>query len=238
MACFVLVHGAWGGSYGFRAVRRLLQADGHEVLTPALTGIGERSHLTGPHVDLSLHVLDVVNTIRYEDLDDVVLLGFSYGGMVVTGALDHVGDRVRELVYLDAFVPADGESVASLGGAPPTPFPEIGASWLVPATPREYEDAAVGAWSNLRRTAQPVATFTEPVRLSHPLDEQPFGRTYVRATAGPHPAAFDAAAAHARESPAWRYHEIHTTHTVPENRPGELAEILRDVAAGRVTVRP
>jgi len=107
VARYVLVHGAWGGSYGFRFVRRLLHADGHEVFTPSLTGIGERSHLTGPHVDLSLHVLDVVNAVRYEDLDEIVLLGYSYGGMVVTGALDHIGTRVRELVYLDAFVPAD-----------------------------------------------------------------------------------------------------------------------------------
>lgn len=227
VACYVLVHGAWGGSYGFRAVRRLLQADGHEVLSPALTGIGERSHLTGPHVDLSLHVLDVVNVVRYEDVDDIVLLGFSYGGMVVTGALEHIGARVRELVYLDAFVPADGDSVASLtGGALGAPGTEIGAPWFVPATPREFEDPVTGAWSNLRRTAQPVGTFTEPVRLPVPLEEQRFGRTYIRATANPG-GPFEIPARHARESPAWRYHEIATNHMVPENRPAELAALLR-----------
>jgi pimeloyl-ACP methyl ester carboxylesterase len=230
VACYVLVHGAWGGSYGFRLVRRLLQADGHEVFTPALTGIGERSHLTGPHVDLSLHVLDVVNVVRYEDLDDVVLLGYSYGGMVVTGALEHIGDRVRELVYLDAFVPADGDSIASFSGQPPAgPVAEIGAPWLVPAEPREFEDPATGAWSNLRRTAQPVGTFTEPVRLPVPLEQQRFGRTYIRATADPG-GPFEIPARHARESPAWRYHEIATNHMVPENRPAELAALLGALA--------
>ena len=233
MARYVLVHGAWGGSYGFRAVRRLLQADGHEVLTPSLTGIGERSHLTGPRVDLSLHVLDVVNTVLYEDLDDIVLLGFSYGGMVVTGALERIGGRVREIVYLDAFVPADGDTVAGLtGGAlgPPDPGNGIGTPWSVPATVREFEDPAVGAWSNPRRSPHPVATLVEPVRLAVPLDEQPFGRTYIRATADPAGTWFDAPARHARESPAWRYHEIATTHMIPENRPAELAALLAELA--------
>jgi pimeloyl-ACP methyl ester carboxylesterase len=230
MTCYVLVHGAWGGSYGFRFVRRLLQADGHEVFTPALTGIGERSHLTGPHVDLSLHVLDVVNVVRYEDLHDIVLLGYSYGGMVVTGALDHIGTRVRELVYLDAFVPADGDSLATLtGGAFDTPASEIGAPWLVPPPQREYEDPTTGAWSNVRRTPQPVGTLTQPVRLSTPLEEQPFGRTYIRATADPG-VPFEDPARHAQESPAWRYHEVETNHMVPENRPAELAELLRALA--------
>jgi pimeloyl-ACP methyl ester carboxylesterase len=112
----VLVHGAWGGAHGFRAVRPLLQGAGHAVFTPSLTGIGERSHLASPQVTLSTHVADVSNAILYEDLDEVVLLGFSYGGMVVTGALAHVADRVHHLVYLDAFVPDDGQSVSSLAG--------------------------------------------------------------------------------------------------------------------------
>jgi pimeloyl-ACP methyl ester carboxylesterase len=228
---FVLVHGAWGGSYGFRSVRRILQASGHEVLTPSLTGIGERSHLTGPHVGLSTHVLDVVNAVRYEDVAELVLLGFSYGGMVVSGALAQIGDRVRELVFLDAFVPDDGDSVASLtGGALAGPPDGIGAPWLVPAQPREFEDPAVTAWSNPRRSGQPVRTLIEPVRLTAPLEEWPFGRTYIRATQDMNGAMFDASAARARTSPAWRYHEIATTHMVPENRPDELAALLGGLA--------
>jgi pimeloyl-ACP methyl ester carboxylesterase len=108
MATFVLVHGGWSGAHGFRKVRPLLRAAGHEVFTPSLTGIGERAHLTSPSVNLTTHIRDVVNVVLYEDLDDITLLGFSYGGVVVTGTLDHIADRVRHLVYLDAFVPTSG----------------------------------------------------------------------------------------------------------------------------------
>src|SRR6201987_5896518 len=118
MTTIVLVHGAWGGSYGFRARRRPLREAGHEVFTPSLTGIGERVHLASPQVGLTTHVTDVVNTILYEDLTDIVLLGYSYGGMVVTGALEYVADRVSHLVYLDAFKPEGGHSLRELSGAP------------------------------------------------------------------------------------------------------------------------
>src|SRR3974390_948374 len=111
MAVFVLVHGAWGGAHGFRHVRRLLGSRQHQVSTPCLTGVGERIHLSSPLVGLGTHVRDVVNHVLYEDLDEIVLLGYSYGGFVVTGALEHISDRVRHLVYLDAFVPSNGETV-------------------------------------------------------------------------------------------------------------------------------
>src|SRR6202020_3493751 len=114
MTTFVLVHGAWGGSYGFKYVRGPLREAGHEVFTPSLTGIGERVHLASPQVNLTTHVTDVVNTILYEDLSDIVLLGYSYGGMVVTGALEYVGDRVTHLVYLDAFLPGAGQWMKDL----------------------------------------------------------------------------------------------------------------------------
>src|ERR1700745_274027 len=116
MAVFVLVHGAGGGAHGFRRVRGPLRQAGHEVFTPSLTGIGERAHLTSPQVCLTTHLTDVVNTVLYGDLAGLVLLGFSYGGFVVTGALEHIGDRVRDLVYLDAFVPGDGDRAGAAGG--------------------------------------------------------------------------------------------------------------------------
>src|SRR3954453_10320837 len=133
MTTFVLVHGAWGGAHTFHLVRPMLTAHGHEVFTPSLTGVGERVHLASPQVGVSTQVADVVNCVMYEDLRDVVLLGFSYGGMVVTGALAQLGDRVRPLVYLDAFVPADGESLMTMNGAPPGSWPLAGTEvdWLV-----------------------------------------------------------------------------------------------------------
>ena len=134
MAVFVLVHGAWGGADGFRKVRGPLRAAGHEVFTPSLTGIGERAHLTSPQVGLTTHITDVVNTIVYEDLRAMVLLGFSYGGFVVTGALEHIAERVRHLVYLDAFVPDDGDTVAAASGlGAGRGVIGLGRDWLVPA---------------------------------------------------------------------------------------------------------
>ena len=135
MATFVLVHGAWNGAHGFRHVRRLLTASGHVVFTPSLTGLGERAHLTSPQVSLSTHVADVTNVILYEDLVDIVLVGFSYGGVVVTGCLEHVADRVAHLVYLDAFVPDDGDSVERLAGRDGDQRIAVGDRWLVPGRP-------------------------------------------------------------------------------------------------------
>jgi pimeloyl-ACP methyl ester carboxylesterase len=229
MATFVLVHGAWGGAHGFRHVRRSLREAGHEVFTPSLTGIGERVHLVSPQVGLNTHVTDVVHTVLYEDLDGIVLLGFSYGGMVVSGALEHIGDRIASLVFLDAFVPADGDSVYGLLGRPVDPL-EPGRPWLVDGPERAYDDPAEAAFSVPRRTPQPVRCFTEAVRLPRPLEDFPFGRTYIRATkpdpGAPANPAFEAAAAQARASSAWRYEEIATTHLVAQNRPDELTRIL------------
>ncbi|EDY82379.1 hypothetical protein VDG1235_2000 [Verrucomicrobiia bacterium DG1235] len=113
---YVLVHGAWGGGWAWKDVQRLLEAKGHTVYRPTLTGHGERSHLASSEIDLSLHVQDVVNLLEWERLEDVVLVGHSYGGMVVTGAADRVPGRIKRLVYLDALVPEDGESLNSAFG--------------------------------------------------------------------------------------------------------------------------
>jgi pimeloyl-ACP methyl ester carboxylesterase len=232
---FVLVHGGWTGAYAFRHVRPLLRAGGHDVFTPSLTGIGDRAHLSSPQVGLTTHVQDVVNLILYEDLDRIVLLGFSYGGAVVTGALEHVADRVEHLVYLDAFVPDDGQSVFSMAGAPTRPA-QLEDDWLVPPTPRDFDDPDEAAFVNARRTPHPIRCFTEPVRLLQPLESFPFSRTYIRATAdspdAPGAAVLAACAERARASAQWRYHEIDTNHMVASNRPDDLAALLLDVAAG------
>lgn len=233
MATFVLVHGAWTGSYGFRKVRPLLLAAGHDVFTPSLTGIGERAHLTSPQVTLGTHVQDVVNVVLYEELTDVVLVGFSYGGMVVTGALEHIAARVRHLVYLDAFVPGDGDSIDSLTGRDRSSL-EVLREWLVPPSERDFDDPADAAFVGARRGPHPVGCFTEPVRLRRSLEDHELGLTFIRASAEqPSSAgarAIAAAAARAKSSTAWRYREIDTTHMIPVNRPRELAELLLELA--------
>ncbi len=234
MTIYVLVHGAWSGAHGFRKVRAPLREAGHEVFTPSLTGLGERVHLTSPQVNLTTHITDVVNTVRYEDLSDIVLLGFSYGGFVVTGALEHIGDRIAHLVYLDAFVPNNGETVQTLTGNRSGPsVMELGGDWLVPPLPREFDNPADAAWASARRTPHPVGCFTERVRLARPLEDYPFTRTYIKATgeARPEPGGpFWTAADRAMHSPAWRYREIATNHMIPANRPEELARLLVELA--------
>ena len=113
---YVLIHGATGGGWDWRTMERLLTADGHTVFRPTLTGLGEKVHLTSPNISLTTHVSDIVNVILFENLHDVVLVGHSYGGMVITGVMDRIPERLSHVVFLDAMVPDDGQSVVTLGG--------------------------------------------------------------------------------------------------------------------------
>ncbi len=111
MTDFILIHGAWHGSWCWTRVRRLLAAAGHRVFAPTLTGLGERSHLLSRDVGLDTHIADVANLMIWEDLRDIVLVGHSYGGAIVRHVADKMPDRIRSLVYLDAFVPENGKAV-------------------------------------------------------------------------------------------------------------------------------
>jgi pimeloyl-ACP methyl ester carboxylesterase len=114
VATYVLVHGGGHGGWCYQRVARILRSGGDEVYTPTLTGLGERSHLLSPRVDLELQITDVVNVLHYEDLRDVILVGHSYGGMVITGVADRAAERVECLVYLDAANPKNGESLVDI----------------------------------------------------------------------------------------------------------------------------
>jgi pimeloyl-ACP methyl ester carboxylesterase len=233
MATFVLVHGAWRGSFGFRHVRRALTEAGHEVSAPSLTGLGERVHLASPQVTLRTHVQDVVNHVLYEDLRDIVLVGYSYGGAVATACLDHIHDRVRDLVYLDAFVPADGQSLADLLELPRLPI-ALGQDEYLPALPRDFDDPAEAAFQKDRAVPHPLATGYEPIALHQALEDFPFRRTYVKAT-GNDPdelgeGCFLDAAERARASDRWRYREIDTNHMLLSNRPKEITDLLLALA--------
>jgi pimeloyl-ACP methyl ester carboxylesterase len=116
MSTYVLVHGGGHGGWCYQKVARLLRAAGHEVCTPTMTGLGERSHLVGPHVDLDLHIQDITAVLHSEDLHDVILVGHSYGGMVITGVADRAADRIGRLVYLDAATPVNGQSLVDVAG--------------------------------------------------------------------------------------------------------------------------
>jgi pimeloyl-ACP methyl ester carboxylesterase len=115
---FVLVHGAWHGGWCWRRVSDLLERRGHKVFTPTMTGLGERSHLIDPKVNLATHVTDIVNVIKWEGLGDIVLVGHSYGGAIISGVAEQVGDKIGSLVFLDAFVPENGDSLATKASQP------------------------------------------------------------------------------------------------------------------------
>ncbi len=226
MATYVLVHGGWAGGWYWRPVARLLQAAGHEVFTPTLTGIGERVHLAHPDIDLALHIEDVVNVLRYEDLQAVVLVGYSYGGMVITGVAERVPDRLARLVYLDAFVPEDGQSLADLlGPAVMASFEEqarlLGQGWGVPHNPPDAD----------RRTNHPFKTFTQPLTLRSPTASQ-LPRAFINCTDKadiPPFAPLVRAAARARAE-GWAYHELPSGHTPMQTMPQHLADLLLTLA--------
>ena len=157
----VIVHGAWGGAWAFKKVEALLRQKGFEVYRPQLTGQGDRVHLARPDIGLNTHIDDVVNTILYEDLHDIILVGHSYGGMVISGVADRIPERIKRLVYLDAMVPNDGESVTSIFGAR--------VDFIKQMTKGDY---IVPPWVKAdqpppKDVPQPLKTFTEAVSFKN-----------------------------------------------------------------------
>ena len=232
-ATYVLVHGAWHGSWCWKRVRKGLQDAGHQVFTPTLTGLGERSHLNSPSVDLSTHIADVVNLLRWEDLSDVILCGHSYSGSVIRGIADRVPERIRTLVYLDAFVPEDGESLFDLA-------PEhaqhlrlhaktTGAGWNVPPIPAERFNVNLRdtAWVNAQCTPQSIASFEEHIKLNR-VSSRTHDTIYVLAT-GWDNSPFRAAHERAKAK-GWQTRTVACGHEVMLDLPGELTDLLLEFA--------
>jgi len=234
MATFVLVHGAWHGSWCWKRVRKALQAEGQEVFTPTLTGVGERSHLRAPQVNLDTHIDDIVNLIRWEELSDVVLCGHSYGGCVVSGVADRIPDRIGKLVYLDAFVLHDGESLHST--LPPDQRNQQveltrhhGEGWKVPPIPAEVFGVNANDldWVNRQCTVQPLATFQQAIMLKGWAAAIP--TTFILANGwngSPFPLFNERA-----KAKGWKTLSIPCGHDVMLDRPEELTRTLLEVAA-------
>jgi pimeloyl-ACP methyl ester carboxylesterase len=226
MAAFVLVHGAWHGSWCWKRVRRLLQAQGHEVFTPTLTGVADRSHLMSPDVNLETHILDVVNLIRWEELSDIVLCGHSYGGAVVTGVADRVPDRIRSLVYLDAFVLENGENVVRHA---PFEADQVADGWRV--RPIRAETFSVNMadreWVNRQCTVQSIECWQQPIGLTGGIDR--IGNImYILASGwgggtSPFSAFYEKA-----QGKGWRVTALASGHDVMLDQPEELTRALLD----------
>ncbi|SEL43123.1 alpha/beta fold hydrolase [Parapedobacter koreensis] len=220
---YVLVHGAWGGGWSFKKTDSLLRLQGNIVYRPTLSGLGERVHLASPEIDLSMHIADVVNTILFENLHDVVLLGHSYGGMVVTGVADSIPERVRQLIYLDAFVPEDGQSVATAHGQES------------PGGEMPSKDGLVYPFWNTdgqgfpRDVPQPAKTFSQPLVLKN-KNRLEIPTTYILTYEGEDPEkdAFAFFASRAKGY-GWKIIHMQADHNPQMTMPDKLAQLLAEV---------
>jgi pimeloyl-ACP methyl ester carboxylesterase len=242
MANFVLVHGAWHGGWCYRDTARALRKAGHDVFTPTHTGVGERAHQSGEAITLETHIRDVCGCIEAEELQDVILCGHSYGGMVITGVADRVPERIKALVYLDAFVPGDRQSLVDLIKiALP---PEVGAGFLdafygtslanhsgcmapIPAAGFNIRPENQ-AWVDRRCVPQPLATFTTPVLLTG-AHAKVKTKLYILADNWD-PSPFRHFAAKVEGQSGWRVVKMPCSHDVMVDMPGELAAELLKLA--------
>jgi pimeloyl-ACP methyl ester carboxylesterase len=236
MTAFVLVHGAWHGGWAWQRVAPLLRAAGHDVHAPTLTGVSDRAHLLNPSVGLSTHAQDVVSLMDAYDLEDVALVGHSYGGQVITGVADAVPGRIAMRVYLDGFAGDDGEAAvelqpATVAGHYRESVAGQGFGWLIPVrslAKMGVTDEADVAWLTPRLTPHPWLTFTEKLRLTGAVSGVPAEFIecvdWMRVFKGQRERA---------ESRGWPVHEIATGHEAMVTAPKALADLLLTIAAAR-----
>jgi pimeloyl-ACP methyl ester carboxylesterase len=244
MANIVLVHGAWHGAWCYRDCARALRAAGHEVFTPTLSGSGEYFHSATGGVTLEHHVRDILGVFEVEELSDAVLVGHSYGGMVITGVADRIPEKIRHLIYLDAFVPENGDSLNGL--LPRALAPEIARAYLngfhgsasvdhsmmmspIPAAMFGIK-AENQAWVDRRCTPQSLATFEMPLFIGQAGAALP--KLYVLADAWD-PSPFRYFAAKLENAGSWKVVKLPSSHDLMIDMPLEVAELIRTVADER-----
>lgn len=236
MATFLIAHGAWSAGWSWKKMRPLMQDRGHEFFTPTYTGVGERVHLVSPEIELETHIADILGVLEFEDLNDVFLVGHSYGGMVATGVADRVPERLAHLIYLDAFVPGDGQSLFDL--LPPDAraamieaVKKAGEGWLVPQNPLPPDTSETDIdWITPRRVMQPRKTLEQPVTLTGALDR--LCKTYIYCLRPGPEDVFKDFARRARGE-GWNYFEIDSSHSPHITAPEALAALLDKIAKGK-----
>jgi pimeloyl-ACP methyl ester carboxylesterase len=230
---FVLVHGAWHGGWCWRRVSDLLEKGGHKVFTPTMTGVGERSHLLDAKVNLATHITDIVNVMKWEGLKNIVLVGHSYGGVIISGVAEQARDAIASIVFLDAFVPDDGTALAETASPQSreaikaaTEKGEIAVKPIPAAVFKVNEKDR--AWVDAMCTPHPIATLTDKISLTGARDRVG-KRSYVRAKGYPSPS-FDAAQAKVQALSGWRIYDMPCGHDAMVDMPDRLVEILLEVA--------
>jgi pimeloyl-ACP methyl ester carboxylesterase len=229
MAKFVLCHGGWVGGWQWQEVAKILRAAGHEVYTPTFTGLGERVHLANPDIDLNSYIQDILMVLKYEDFNNVILLGYSISGAVITGVAEEAAERIGHLVYLDAYVLEDGQSLADQLGADIVSGLQQAAQlhgdgWRLPHNPPDAD----------RRTDQSLKPIYNHLSVNNPAASE-LPRTFIFCTQGaqdigPLHAPIAQAAEKARIDHRWRYCELNTGHTPMWTQPQELANLLLQLA--------
>ncbi len=223
LSTFLLVHGAWGGGWAFKQLESILRASGHNVLRPTLTGLGERVHLANPQISLKTHITDILKVIEFERLEKFILVGHSYGGMVVTAIADRVPEKIERLVYVDGHLPINGESMFDLISQERRDdllnrAKKFGDGWNIPSPWPEGG----------KNVPQPLATFQNAIKLKNSNLEGVNGQYILTLESGMVTDSFSGSAKRAR-SRNWRYHELRTGHNPHWTMPNELAEILMSV---------
>lgn len=237
VSTYVLVHGAYHGGWCWGRVASRLRAQGHVVHTPTLTGLADRSHLLSPAITLSTHVLDIVNLFRWEELQNVILCGHSYGGMVITGATAEIHSALHSVVYLDAIVPQNGKSLADLLPSELTAFIKAKQDWLVrpPNASSMTNNRADEDWVQRQMTAHPLASFKEPATGADAVARLK-RRFYILATGNAISASIFERYARALEcEPGWRVERIPGGHDLMIDSPDEVTRLLLDAASPALT---
>ena len=236
MATFLLVHGAWHGGWCWQPTRRPLEQLGHDVHTPTLTGLGERSHLAHPEISPDTHVDDILGVIRWRELHDIILVGHSYGGLVITGVASRVPEKIRSLVYLDAFVPEESGTSVFANANPErlAQFEEQTGTDGFLVEPDLFDawtdDPKLKEWLVAMCTPHPIGSFRAGVTLSGRQDEVD-SRHYIVCTRNA-PSPFQSEYRRIRTADNWRTHEIDAKHDAMVERPVDLAEVLHEIAEG------
>lgn len=233
---FVLLHGAWHGAWCWKHVARRLRADGHEVFLPTLTGLGERSHLLSRDINLETCATDLINTLLWEDLREVVLVGHSFGGVAISAAADRIPERIRHLVFLDSLIIQDGQSPFSV--VPPEVAAqrrklgqESSGGISIPVPPAEafgVVDPADAQWLREKCTPHPMSTYESILRLRHPVGNG-LPATYIAVK--PDYAPLKAVREWVKTSTDWQYIEIDAGHDAMITSPAAVADLLLDIGA-------
>ena len=237
---FVLVHGAWHGGWCWSRVADRLRAAGHAVFTPTLSGLGERRHLISPQINLDTHIEDVTNLMEFEELKEVILVGHSYGGIVISGAADRAAPRLKQLVYLDSLMLESGKSIFSS-------FPKevveqrlkairetgggVAAAVALPPTAFGVKDPGDIAWVARRMTPQPVGTYMQPLMLQAPLGNG-LPKTYIDCTVDPI-ATLEPTKVRVRNDPGWKMRTLACGHDAMVIAPEPLTRMLVEIAGGK-----